>query len=119
MFCNNFWFIDDFNLCGNFRLFYDFNLCGRDVFLNYLMRENEAEAIPEALRIAAGVYAFSEEEKAAALPLYRCLKPLWYSAASDLKKAGGDPEKIRQCLDRAERELTAEYDFKSDMEAER
>ena len=101
---------------GAFRGVYDFNLCGRDVFLNYLMRENDTETIPEALRIAREVYDFSEEEKAAALPLFRCLKPLWYSRVYDLEQAGDDPEKIRQCLDRAERDLTEDRDLRSEME---
>lgn len=67
-----------------FRGVYDFNLCGREVFLNYLMRENyadfeeEIELIRSALTIAKEHYAFSEDEKAAAVPLYRCVKPLWY-----------------------------------------
>jgi hypothetical protein len=101
---------------GVFRGVYDFNLCGREVFLNYLMRENEPETIPEALRVARAHYAFSEEEKAAALPLFRCLKPLWYTSVYELKQAGDDPEKIGRCLDRAERELTEDYDFRADME---
>ena len=58
---------------GGFRGVYDFNLCGREVFLNYLMRENNSETIPQALRIAGKYYRFSEEEKQAALPLFRCL----------------------------------------------
>lgn len=100
---------------GRFMGVCDFNLCGKDVFLNYLMRENSAETIPEALRIASGFYAFSEEEKEAALPLFRCLKPLWYSRVSDLKKAGDDPERIRRCLDESLRMLTENIDLKSFM----
>ena len=94
---------------------YDFNLSGKEVFLNYLMRENNSETIPEALRISSAYYTFSEEEKKAALPLYRCLKPLWWTAVSDLRKAGSDPEAVRRCLDQAERRLTEEIDFKRDM----
>lgn len=101
---------------GAFKGVYDFNLCGRDVFLNYLMRENDADTIPKALRIASGHYAFSEEEKAAALPLFRCLKPLWFARIRELKNAEGDREKIRQSLDRSEHYLTADIDFKSCME---
>ena len=106
---------------GGFRGVCDFNLAGKDVFLNYLMRENfgdfekEIGLIRGALRIACGYYVFSEEEKAAALPLYRCLKPLWFIRVEDLKEAGTDPEKIRNCLDRTEHYLTAEIDFVSYM----
>lgn len=79
---------------GNFAGIYDFNLAGKDVFLNYLFREiyegsldEERNAILSALKVAAGVYAFSEAEKEAALPLYRCLKPLWYTRVEALKDA--------------------------------
>ena len=101
---------------GNFRGVFDFNLCGRDVFLNYLMRENNSETIPEALRISREHYAFSEAEKEAALPLYRCLKPLWWSSVKALKEAGEDPAAIEKCLDRAEQSLTEEIDFRKFME---
>ena len=42
-----------------FKGVYDFNLCGRDVFLNYLMRENDAETIPKALRIASDICVYT------------------------------------------------------------
>ena len=107
---------------GAFRGVYDFNLAGRDVFLNYLMRENnddfapEIEKIRKALQTACEVYTFSEEEKRAALPLYRCLKPLWYTRVEEIREAGSDAEKIRRCLDRIEFYLTEETDFASYME---
>ena len=100
---------------GTMKGVYDFNLSGKEVFLNYLMRENDSETIPQALEIASRYYAFSEEEKAAALPLYRCLKPLWWNAAQDLRDAGTDADAIRRCLDRAERLLTEDLDFRSHM----
>ena len=106
---------------GAFMGVMDFNLCGRDVFLNYLMRENygdfeeELALIREALRISSEYYDFSEDEKRAALPLYRCLKPLWFIRLEDLKEAGDDEQKIRQCLDRIEYYQTAEIDFISCM----
>ena len=102
---------------GAFAGVCDFNLAGREVFLNYLMRENfgeagrELELIRDALRISRGHYAFSEAEKEAALPLYRCLKPLWYTRAEDLKEAADDPGKIRRCLNETEECLTADIDF--------
>ena len=104
--------IDD---SGAFMGVYDFNLCGRDVFLNYLMRENSSDTIPRALTIACRHYAFSEEEKAAAPLLFRCLKPLWYTRVEDLKEAGDDPEKIRACLDKAEEMLAGGLDLASYM----
>lgn len=106
---------------GAFVGVYDFNLCGRDVFLNYLMRENyadfeeELDLIKRALTVASRHYSFSEAEKAAALPLYRCVKPLWYTRVCDLKQAGDDTLKIKHCLDRIEHYLTADIDFKSCM----
>ena len=106
---------------GAFKGVMDFNLCGRDVFLNYLMRENygefeqEIERIREALRISSEFYVFSEDERRAALPLFRCLKPLSFIRAEDLREAGNDEAKIRQCLDRVEYFLTADIDFASCM----
>ena len=107
---------------GAFKGVMDFNLCGRDVFLNYLMRENygefeqELEMIREALRISSEFYVFSEDENRTALPLLRCLKPLSFIRAEDLREAGDDEAKIRQCLDRVEYFLTANIDFVSCME---
>ena len=101
---------------GKFKGVYDFNLSGKDVFLNYLMRENTVDTIPKALLAASRYYEFTEEEKAAALPMLRCLKALWYSRVRELKKAGDDPEKIRGCLDFSEKLLTEEKDLAGFME---
>ena len=91
---------------------YDFNLCGRDVFLNYLMRESDGvSGIFEALKIASGYYRFSDAEKDAALMLYRCLKPLWFTRVEALKEAGSDPAAVKACLDDTERALTLPIDF--------
>ena len=106
---------------GDFVGVYDFNICGREVFLNYLMRENfgafeaEIDMIREALQIAGEVYDFSESEKETALPLYRCLKPLWFNKLMGLKAQGIDRAAIRQFLDTTEHYLTADIDFKSYM----
>ena len=100
---------------GVFRGVLDFNLCGKDVFLNYLMRETDSEHIREVLKIASGYYHFSEEEKCAALPLYRCLKPLWWSSIQELKDAVSDVQAIRNCLNRSEKMLTENIDFASSM----
>lgn len=101
---------------GRFVGVYDFNLCGRDVFLNYLMREsNGVSGICEALKIASEYYRFSDIEKDAALMLYRCLKPLWYTRVEALKKAGKDPDAIRMCLNEAEHALTSPIDFSEYM----
>ena len=54
--------------------------------------------------------------KEAALPLYRCLKPLWWTRVRDLKKAGNDREAVKRCLDRTEYYLTEDIDFKTYME---
>lgn len=108
---------------GRFAGIYDFNLAGKDVFLNYLFREiyegsfdEERNEILTALKICAAVYAFSETEKEAALPLYRCLKPLWFTRVEALKDAGNDAAAIQQCLDDMERAQTQNIDFRSAME---
>ena len=102
---------------GRFMGVYDFNLCGKDVFLNYLIREcSGVDGIREALKISAEYYTFSEEEKAAALPLYRCLTPLWWDRVQDLKEAGSDREAIDRCLRRAEDALTEDTDLAGYME---
>ena len=101
---------------------YDFNLCGRDVFLNYLMRENfsdfqnELTMICDALRIAKDYYQFSDLEKDTALILYRCLKPLSFIGLESLKELGNDSKAIRAFLDETEYYLTAQIDFRKYME---
>lgn len=100
---------------------YDFNLCGKDVFLNYLMRENfhadfekEIGMICEMLKTAAGYYRFSDIEKDSALMLYRCLKPLWCNKLERLK-ALKDNDAIKNFLDKTEYCLTEDIDFKTCM----
>lgn len=107
---------------GSFRGIYDFNLCGRDVFLNYLMRETldpdpqaEREAIFRRLELVRDIYPFSPLEKQAALPLYRCLKPLWWHRLELLKKLRDDPAGLRALLDEVEALLTCDFDFASHM----
>ena len=101
---------------GRFVGVYDFNLCGRDVFLNYLMRENNGvSGICEALKIASEYYRFSDFEKDTALTLYRCLKPLWYTSVKELKKAGNNTDAIKTCLNEAEHALTSPIDFSEYM----
>lgn len=107
---------------GRFVGVYDFNLCGRDVFLNYLMRENfagdfrrEISMIRSALRIASAYYRFSELEKDTALMLYRCLKPLWFTRLESLKELGTDQKAIGAFLDETEYSLTEQIDFKTYM----
>lgn len=106
---------------GNFVGVFDFNLCGKDVFLNYLMRENfgdfpkEIALICDALRIAGEDYRFSELEKDTALMLYRCLKPLSFISLEKLKGFSKDREAIQAFLDETEYYLTADIDFKACM----
>ncbi|MBR1763828.1 MAG: hypothetical protein IJ746_00355 [Ruminococcus sp.] len=106
---------------GHFVGIYDLNLCGREVFLNYLFRENfagdfdkELEKLFSALTIAREHYSFSEEEKRAALPLYRCLKPLWFNKLEGLKECG-DSDAVSRFLDRTEQALTEDIDFEKHM----
>ena len=110
--------IDDQN---RFVGVFDFNLCGREVFLNYLMRENyggfekEIGMIRDALAVSCRYYDFSEAEKEYALMLYRCLKPLWYNKLNRLKELSGDENAVRAYLDETEYYLTAPIDFKTYM----
>ncbi len=104
---------------GKFVGVYDFNLSGREVFLNYIFRElfadfdKELEMIFRVLKIVRETYVFSEEEKQAALLLYRCLKPLWTNKLDKLKKLGTDKDALQSYLDRTEQALTEEIDLRS------
>ena len=100
---------------------YDFNLCGKDVFLNYLMRENfdadfekEIGMICEMLETAGEYYRFSDIEKDSALMLYRCLKPLWCNKLERLKPLKNNDE-IKAFLDKTEYCLIKDIDFKACM----
>lgn len=108
---------------GQFVGIYDFNLAGKDVLLNYLFRETykgtfeeELSAILEALKVVSSVYTFSEQEKEAALLIYRCVKPLWYTRVQSLKESANDETAIQKCLDEMEYAQTREIDFRSVME---
>ncbi len=108
---------------GKFVGILDFNLCGKDVFLNYLFRENfhgsfeeELNAILHALETAATIYRFSDVEKESALLLYRCLKPLWFTRYDELKSAENDINLIKKFLDETEYAQTREIDFSSVMD---
>lgn len=122
---------------GRFAGIMDFNIAGREVFLNYLFREvpfifgkrgekpapEEPGSWTEELlrRLIYGItvvkerYRFSEAEKELALPLFRCLSPLWFTGVEQLKAAKGD-EEIRAVLDDTERAQTMEIDFRSRMD---
>ena len=124
-------------LNGRFAGIMDFNIAGREVFLNYLFREvpfifgkrgekpapEEPGSWTEELlrRLIYGItvvkerYRFSEAEKELALPLFRCLSPLWFTGVEQLKAAKGD-EEIRAVLDDTERAQTMEIDFRSRMD---
>lgn len=106
---------------GNFVGIYDFNLAGKDELLNYLFREchkgtfeEELNSIFDALQIVKSEYEFSEDEKEAALLIYRCVKPLWYTRIQALKKAGND-DAIQKCLDEMEYAQIRDIDFRTLM----
>lgn len=106
------------NDSGGFAGVFDFNLCGKDVLLNYLFREinweddeTELELLRSAIAIVRKEYDFSPEEKNAALKIYRCVKPLWYTKMIRLKKAGNDQAAIAACLEQTELALTRDIDF--------
>jgi len=120
---------------GSFAGIMDFNIAGRETFLNYLFREvpyiygkrtsqPEPNAAPEddrlarifyALKVVKERYTFSEAEKELALPLYRCLCPLWYTDVERLKAAKNE-EELQAALDDAERLQTMEIDFRAYMQ---
>ena len=100
----------------HFKGLIDFNLCGRDVFLNYLMRENRPlEQLRRRLRLVSSIYRFSDLEKQAAPLLYRCLAPLWSSRVEKLKQVSGDDTALRQFLDETERMLTEDFRLEEQM----
>ncbi|MBR1421886.1 MAG: phosphotransferase [Ruminococcus sp.] len=104
---------------GHFAGVFDYNLCGKEVFLNYIFRENfardfetEIEKIKKVLKITAGHYEYSKEEKQYALMLYRCLKPIRKDfEIEELLNSGADNDKISACLDSSEHYLTAEIEL--------
>lgn len=116
---------------GKFAGIYDFNLCGKDVFLNYLLREVPyiykgrktkclqkdpvLDSVLHAFSVVKEIYHFNDLEKKAALPLWRCLKPLWWPSIQKLKSAIGDLEKIQEALDDVEYQQTREIDFEAVM----
>lgn len=126
--CNN-CLLDE---CNHFMGVYDFNLAGRDVFINYLFREipyvmtidgfNRSEVedydvkcIMRAIKISKQAYTFREAERSAAILLYRCVKPLWYTAIEKLEEAGDDRAAVRRCLGETEYMQTREIDFAGAM----
>lgn len=107
---------------GRFVGLCDFNLAGRDEFLNYLFREiftgsfdEELNEIIRALKIVKKEYSFSDEERKAALLIYRCVKPLWFTRVESLKEAGENKEEIQKILDEMEYAQTRDIDFEGIM----
>lgn len=108
---------------GEFRGVWDFNLCGREVYLNYLFREvwwiadeeDEIRYISDRLKQASSVYTFTDDEKRAALMLYRCIKPLWFTEVERLKRAGADMDAVARCLSDTEAKQTRQIDFEMYM----
>lgn len=117
---------------GNFKGVYDFNIGGKEVYINYIIRQapyvstwdeyDELEQedvflkrVLHALSIAKKIYSFTDLEKKAAPLLYKCIRPLWWAASGELKKAGNDGDKITRHLDKVEFEQTREIDFSKYM----
>ncbi len=117
---------------GNFKGIRDFNIGGREVYINYLIRQapyvstddtygsideddSFLKRVLHALDIAKKVYQFTDLEKQAAPLLYKCIRPLWWQASSDLEEAGSDDEKIRRHLDVIDYEQTRIIDFSGHM----
>ncbi len=103
---------------GKFVGIYDMNLCGKDVFINYLLRENyhvdfdkELDMIFNVLQIASSYYHFSDMEKQIILMLYRCIKPLWYNRVERLKSLKDNMSEIHDFLNETEMYLTKPIDF--------
>lgn len=109
---------------GKFVGVYDFNLCGKDVFLNYLFREiyglktlnRKFHRIKGNASVGQQVlHIFRKAEKKAALMLYRCIKPLWFTKLHKLKSLEGNTEAIKKHLDETQKSLTEEIDFSAYM----
>lgn len=126
---------------GGFSGVIDFNLAGRDTLLNLLLREvpyaygwpeddnKELEPVEKArtdndlaarrIRYALSVvgreYRFTDAERELALPLFRCVRALWWPDCDCLEEAKTDSE-IAAALDEVERVLTEDFDFASAME---
>ena len=115
----------------------DFNLAGKDTFINYLFREipyvfgesdspsidNEppklsikanndgaTSCIIYAINIIKKIYTFSEAERELALPLYRCIRPLWFTVVERFRKAKTEDD-MQNLLDEVEQIQTMEIDF--------
>ena len=112
----------------NFRGVYDFNIAGSEVFINYLIREipyvmttdafdaskvddYALKSILHAIEVSKKVYRFNDLEKRAAIMIYRCVKPIWFTEVENLRRAGGDSAAIAQCLDKTEFIQTRDIDF--------
>ncbi|MBO4838109.1 MAG: hypothetical protein J5493_01920 [Lachnospiraceae bacterium] len=124
---------------GRFAGLMDFNLAGRETYLNYLFREvpfvfgkEDSTSAPDpdkpssltreilqcilhAITVVREDYPFCEAEKDLALPLFRCLFPLWFTSVEQLKEATGEAG-IRAALDDAELAQTMDIDFRAYME---
>ena len=125
---------------GAFRGVIDFNIAGRDTLMNLIMREapftygdadestedltpgelarrendDAVRCIKYALSVAGREYRFSDAERELALPLFRCVKPLWWTDREYLEAAKTDDD-IAAALDEAERLLTEDFGFASEM----
>lgn len=124
---------------GNFVGVLDFNIAGKDTFINYLFREipyvfenrkwvsnNETgaagtktakteneialERIVYAIHAVKKHYRFSDAERELALPLYRCIRPLWYTNVRRLRDARSE-EDIQRLLNETEHVQTEKIDF--------
>ncbi len=125
---------------GGFAGVMDLNLAGRDTLLNLLVREvtyaygwpedgdKEPEPVEEArtendlaayriryaLSVVSRAYRFTDAERELALPLFRCVRALWWPNCDCLEEAKTDSD-IAAALDEVERVLTEDFDFASAM----
>lgn len=121
---------------GDFVGILDFNLAGKDTFINYLFREipyvfgpdngpsnyeteklsiksdneNTISRILYTIQVVKKFYAFSDVEKELALPLYRCIRPLWFTNVEKFRKAKTEGD-MQNLLDETEQIQTMEIDF--------
>ncbi len=121
---------------GDFVGLLDFNLAGKDTFINYLFREvpyilgpgnglsndgvkklsikadneNATACILYAIHIVKKYYTFNDLEKELALPLYRCIRPLWFTSVEEFRKAQTEDD-MQNLLDETEQIQTMEIDF--------
>ena len=110
---------------GHFAGLIDCNIAGEDTVLNMALsigrvgfNEDDRESRDRAravLTLFSRAYRWNEDETAAAPLLWKYISALFWGEVNDLKKAEKE-EEAAAILDRIEKQLSAEVDFRAAME---